>query len=539
MTLRKNIIGVLAMLLIACGMADMAYADSRYDYFFQGAMVKMSAGDYEGARDLLIHCKEINPDAAEAYFFLANCYENLENDSLSMEMLTLAAEKEPDNITYKEALMPIYLQSNELDKASEIMEEIVSNTPERTDILNVLLQIYNYQRDNANALRTLDRLEIQEGQTEQIAMTRVQLYTAMGEDKKALKELKELVKAHPLDLNFRVMMGNWLLGKGKKKEAFKEYQTVLKEEPDNENALMSMMDYYRAEGKDSLANRELENLLYSNKTQQDTRLLLMKQYIRACEQSTTDSTAVLNMFNKVLSMKQNDTQNLELKLAYMTMKNMPDDSLKVVLSQILDMQPEHAQARFELIQMAWKEGDHKEMVRLAKPAQQYNPDEWSFSYFLGIGYFLNDQVDECINALEIAAEHVDETKQKVLASEMYALLGDALHKVGNTSKAFEAYENCLRLDPENKGCLNNYAYYLSEENIELEKAATMSLKTIKDEPNNATYLDTYAWILFLQERYEEAKIYIEMAVKNLDPEQDNTTIYDHQKAILEKVSDNK
>lgn len=523
------------MLLFVCGMAGEVYADSRYDYFFQGAMAKMSADDYEAARDLLIHCNEIDSEAAETYFFLAHCYSNLDNDSLSMAMLTRAAEKDPDNITYKEALMPIYLQNNELDKAAEIMEEIVADTPERTDILNILLQIYNYQKNNTLTIKTLDRLEVQEGKTEEIAMARVQLYTQMNEDKKALKELKSLVQTHPLDLNYRVMMGNWLLSKGKKKDAYKEYQTVLKEEPDNENALMSMMDYYRAEGNDSLANRERDRLLLSPKTQQDTRMLLMKQFIRVSEQNASDSTAVLNMFDRVLALKQNDTQYLELKLAYMTMKQMPEDSLKVVLTQIIDMQPEHSQARFELIKMAWAKGDHEEMVRLAKPAQQYNPDEWAFSYFLGIGYFLNDQVDECIDALETAAANVDESKQKDLAIEMYALLGDALHKVGNIQKAFEAYENCLRLDPENKSCLNNYAYYLSEENMELEKAAAMSLKTIKDEPNNATYLDTYAWILYLQGRYEEAKIYIEMAVKNLDKEQENTTILEHQQAILEKA----
>lgn len=539
MALKRYTLHIAVMVLMLSNMAGSARADSRYDYFFQGAMVRISAGDYSGARDLLLHCRDINPEASETYFFLADCYESAGQDSLKMVMLTRAAEIDPDNVTYKEALLPILLQNNELDKATAYMEGMVHDTPERTDLLNILLQIYNYQKDTKRALETLNRLETQDGQSEQLTMSKVQIYTDMGDDKRALKELEALVKNHPLDLNYRVMLGNWLLGKEKKKEALKEYKAVLKEEPDNENALLSIMDYYRSIGEDSVANIQRDNIIFSQKTQSDTRMLLLKQYIRQCEQDQVDSTRVLQYIDRVIAMKQSETDLWTLKLAYMTMKQMPKDSIKSVLYQILDLQPDNASARFELIQMAWENQDSKEMVRLAKPAQQYNPDEWAFSYFLGIGYFLDDDIEGCIDALQTAAANVDESRQAKLAEDMYALLGDALYKVGKNDEAFQAYENCLRLNPDNIMCMNNYAYYLSEINRDLDRAAAMSLKTVKEEPNNSTYLDTYAWILFLQGRYEEAKIYIDMAVKNLEEDHDNTVILDHQKEIDAKLNTKK
>lgn len=536
MALKRYTLHIAVMVLMLSNMAGSARADSRYDYFFQGAMVRISAGDYSGARDLLLHCRDINPQASETYFFLADCYENAGQDSLKMAMLTHAAELDPDNVTYKEALLPILLQNNELDKAVAYMEGMVHDTPERTDLLNILLQIYNYQKDTKHALETLNRLETQDGQSEQLTMSKVQIYTDMGDDKRALKELELLVKNHPLDLNYRVMLGNWLLGKDRKKEALKEYKAVLKEEPDNENALLSIMDYYRSIGEDSVANMQRDNIIFSQKTQSDTRMLLLKQYIRQCEQDQVDSTKVLQYLDRAIAVKQSATDLWTLKLAYMTMKQMPKDSIKSVLYQILDLQPDNASARFELIQMAWENQDSKEMIRLAKPAQQYNPDEWAFSYFLGVGYFINDDIEECINALQTAAANVDESRQAKLAEDMYALLGDALYKVDKNDEAFQAYENCLRLNPDNIMCLNNYAYYLSEVNGDLDRAATMSLKTVKEEPNNSTYLDTYAWILYLQGRYEEAKIYIDMAVKNLEEDKDNTVILNHQKEIDAKLN---
>ena len=67
---------------------------------------------------------------------------------------------------------------------------------------------------------------------------------------------------------------------------------------------------------------------------------------------------------------------------------------------------------------------------------------------------------------------------------------------------------------DNIGCLNNYAYYLSLLGERLDEAERMSYRTVKAEPENATYLDTYAWILFRQQRYSEAKIYIEQALRS-------------------------
>ena len=43
--------------------------------------------------------------------------------------------------------------------------------------------------------------------------------------------------------------------------------------------------------------------------------------------------------------------------------------------------------------------------------------------------------------------------------------------------------------------------------MELEKALEMSARTLRDEPDELIYVDTYAWILFLLERYDEAKLY--------------------------------
>ena len=103
---------------------------------------------------------------------------------------------------------------------------------------------------------------------------------------------------------------------------------------------------------------------------------------------------------------------------------------------------------------------------------------------------------------------------KALREDFYLNLADSYHAVGRREEAFATYDKVLNLNPDNIPALNNYAYYLSEKDTALNKAAQMSQKTIKAEPKNPTFLDTYAWILYRQDRYAEARIYIDQALAN-------------------------
>ena len=94
-----------------------------------------------------------------------------------------------------------------------------------------------------------------------------------------------------------------------------------------------------------------------------------------------------------------------------------------------------------------------------------------------------------------------------------------------------------RTKSDNIYCMNNYAYYLSINGDDLQKAEQMSYKTVQAEPKNATYLDTYAWILFLQKRYTEAKIYIDLAIKNDTDSIQNSVIWEHAGDVYAKLGD--
>ena len=502
--------------------------EQRFKYFYLGAVDQQMKGNYAGAFDLLNHCQEINPDAAEVYFMRSAYHALLNNDSLSLADIQKAAELNPQNNVYLERLAGAYIGSGKYDEAIEAYEKLYANNHDRDDVLNVLIRLYGQQKDYDNMLQTINRLENLEGSSEEITLARMRVYSLKGDKQAELAELKDLSKKHPNDMNYRVMMGNWLLQNELPADALKEYEYVLAQEPDNLMAQMSMLDYYNAIGQDSLAAELQEKLVVSPSTPLNSKMTLMRGIVNSNEQQGGDSTEVLRIFRHILAQPQKTSDMWELQAAYMSLKQMPQDSIDNSLRGALEVAPDNAGVRLQLIQSKWKEQLFDDVISLCKPALEYNPDEMAFYYFLGLAYFQKDEKDKALHTFQLGVSQINSESNKEIVSDFYAIMGDILHEKGREQEAYVAYDSCLQWKDDNLGALNNYAYYLSEKGKDLQKAEKMSYRTIKAEPKNSTFLDTYAWILFMQGRYEEANIYIEQAVQN------DSTVSD---VILEHAGD--
>jgi len=122
-----------------------------------------------------------------------------------------------------------------------------------------------------------------------------------------------------------------------------------------------------------------------------------------------------------------------------------------------------------------------------------------------------------------------------LLSQFYGYLGDAYYQLKNYTESDLAFDNSLKADKNNIVVLNNYAYYLSLRNVNLEKAEAMSKRSNDLDPNNSSYQDTYGWVLYKMGKYNDAKIWIGKAIANLSTI--NGTLQEHYGDILYKLGD--
>ena len=519
MKVRTNLCKVVLTIVLLGGSLGLHAEDydslQSYNYFFLEGVRQQEMGNLTAAFDLLRHARDLNPNAPEVYYLLAPYYVDLKDDTRSRAYYERAATLDPENSSYIEKLRQLYVSQKDYPNAINAYENLYALNKARVDVLQILYQLYGSQNEFQQMINVLNRIEVLEGSSEQISLSKMQIYEQMGEKRKEYDELKSLVDSHPLDLNYKVMFGNWLLQNGKKKEAVKLYRNVLKEEPTNALAKLSLLDYYRTIGDQATVDVITQELLQSPKTEKETKIALLRQVISSNQQANvSDSAEVMKLFSQALSVPQTDADILMMKAAYMSLKKMPKAEINRVYEQAIDVEPDNSRARIALIQNIWDTGDYDKVIAICRPAQEYNPEEMVFYYFQGMAQYQKHENDAALQTFRKGVSQIKADSNPDVVSDFYALMGEILHEKGRLAESFQAYDSCLQWKPDNIAAMNNYAYYLSEANKDLPKAEQLSYKTIKAEPNNSTFLDTYAWILFQQKRYEEAKIYIDQAIRS-------------------------
>lgn len=518
MSTRSTILSALLLILLAFPSRASEPSDStdanslRYRYFYLEGVRQQDMGNYIAAFDLLSHARDISPKSAEVYYTLSGLYYLLGKQDEAKALVDRAASLAPDNYTFMEQQARGLIIAKDVDGAISGYENLYSKWHRRDD-LEMLLRLYDYNNDYQGLLKTLNRMETINGSSEQISLSKMHVYEQLGEKEKEVKVLEDLVEKHPNDLGYRVMMGNWMLQNGKPKAALKEYQRVLSEEPGNTAAQLSMLDYYTSQKETAKAESQAYSLLVNPKVDDDVKLTILRQEI-STKGVSGDSTAMLGLFKKVLAANSTRPKLFSIYASYMMLRKMPTDSVNVVLRKILTLEPDNSTARIQLIQNNWPKQNYDEDIKESIAGQQYNPDEMAFYYFEGMAAFQKGDKDHALSAFRRGVSQINSKSNADFVSDFYAIMGDILHDKGQTAQAFAAYDSCLQWKPDNVECLNNYAYFLCTSDTALEKAEQMSRKAIDAQPDNGTFLDTYAWILFKEKRFSEALTYIDKALKD-------------------------
>ena len=485
----------------------------KFDYFFHEAVRQKGLDNLDEAFELYSHCLEIDSTSAATLYELGKFHMYLGQADKGESFLRKAMQTEPGNYWYKETLAGYYQRKGETEKGIAVIEEMVEQFPSRLEPLMALVDLYNRSQNYEKVIHTLDRLEKLDGKSEQISMEKFRMYLAMDDIEHAFAEIENLAKEYPYEMRYLTMLGDVYLENGKEEEAYSTFQEVLSAEPGYAPAMLSMATYYNKTGQDSLYRLQLDSLLLNQKVESATKVNIMRQLIMRSERGDKDSTQIVGLFNSMLAQEQENADVAMLAAQYLLSKRM-DEEAKPVLQQVVDIDPENKPARLQLLSFAISKEDLDEVIRLCAPAVEYMPEALEFYYYWGIAHYQKKQHDEALEVFKKGVRQVDANSDKNMVSDFYSIMGDLYHIRKMNVEAYEAYDSALVYKPDNVGALNNYAYYLSVERKDLDKAEEMSYRTVKAEPTNSTYLDTYAWILFEKGKYAEARIYIDQAILN-------------------------
>ena len=527
---------LLVLLLLCSGALS---GQTRFDYFYLEAEKSRLAGDYASARELYRHSLDINPAAAEAVYNLGlmNLYLRQDSVELGIDMLNRACELDSCNPWYQETLASIYLNARRSSAAIPHLEKLARLQGNRTDVLSQLAGIYRDDGHTDKAIEVLNRIEIQEGKSLQLSIEKFNLYMSKEAEDSAFMELQSLCDEFPHDLNCRVAMANQYQLAGYSEKAMEIYNEVRQKDAHNLNLLLAMLNYYRSMEDNERFVRLRDSLLYDEGSSNGLRVALMRDYIDEAVQDTLKRDSMLLTFDSLLAMPQKDSQLLMLKAAYLTYVKAGDDKVAGLMKRVLEVEPGNQTALWHLLQYYAPKNNMVAIEDICRKGVNYHPEELAYAYYLGVSLYQQDKLKEAAEVFRQGLRTKTEEARPALVSDMYSVLGDLYYQQQKPLEAFAAYDSALVYVDDNISCLNNYAYYLSLRNEQLDKAEEMSYRTIKAEPDNITYLDTYAWILFMKQDFTNARIYIDRVVNPELSDADLLKVEGMQGNLIEHAGD--
>lgn len=516
--------------LAVCGLSVAAATDDggrqqRYQQLYLESVCQREAGNEVAQYRLLQRALEVNPDGAEAYFDLALMQK--ENPDRILEYLAKAYSLSPDNKDYAYEYARVKAAMGD-STGITLMETLLGDEERRDDIYAYMCNYYSWQQDYDGLCRTLERWRKVKGDDEFMSSNKMRAAMEFGRLDDALLIADTLIDQHPYKATqYKAVKGEILLGLNREAEALEVYNTFSTTEAQEPGAQILLYKYALKTGNKQLETQVLKDIVVNPDMQMQTRQAALVQYMG----SKTDSNYVARrdtMMAMLLPLPEEDPALLAVMLNEMQKEGA--DSLCIpIFNKLLEINPADEYSRINLMQNALRNDDYEEVQRLCTDGLKENATQPLFYYFGGAGLMVAKKYEEALSLFERGRGYIAGDTNTELVSSYYCSYGDALHQMGRNQEAYAMYDSALVYNNGNEMCLNNYAYFLSLDGVQLDKAERMSAYTVEMRPEESTFLDTYAWVLFLKGDYEKAREYIDKALDNIGnrEDQDNSSLYDH------------
>ncbi len=502
--------------------------DEKFNLYYLESVVQREKGNATAQFDLLKRALEIRPDAPEALFDLAQvASQNGIMETARIEALyKKAIEKSPANTFYLETFGKYEMKTGNFKEAIPIFDKLTQNELKRVAAYQMLVAIYERQQDFDNMSATLDKWEKAEGSSEELQNMKMRTCFQMKHYEEGFRIADRLIRENPDNDYYPIACAEAYLQKDDTASAWKTYEKAVTANPGSLSAQLFRVYYFQHTQNEPMLLEACESVILSEQQPSELRVSMAQSLISNLK-GTKQENRIARIFRQLWQQPMNDTKLPELYGQYLASKNAPDTAFIPCMKKILEVDPTNESARLTLIQDRLNNRDYKAAADMCNEGLKYNPRKLLYYHIGGGALFQQRRMAESLQMFSKGRPYIAATKDKEIVSGFYASYADALHESGKHREAYACYDSALVYNPSNVVCLNNYAYFLSLAEERLDLAEQMSARALKIEPDNPTYIDTYAWILFVRKDYEQARAYIEQALKLIKNEKDDASLYEH------------
>lgn len=500
----------------------------KFDYFYYEAANLKNAGKYDAAYDLFSYCLSLDTASSPVLYELAMFQLQRNRPEKAVEMLKSAVAHSDDNFTYRMTLAGLYRNLGMYGEASDSYEELVKRYPDKSELNYYLADALTQEGEIGAAIDAYNVLESTMGMNETLSLQKFKLYQTLKQPDKAFEEIEKLANKYPMNARYRLLMGDLHLENEETEKALACYQKAHEIDPDDPRYIVSMANYYDQTGDKEAAEQEIRDALVNEKLDVETKVGILSRYVQRLQQTQQGIENANSLFQTLLDQHPEDT---ELKLMYgsLLMAQQKEEEAKFQFQLVTEMEPSNEGAWQQLLNISLKGEDIPEVIRICTRCKELFPETPEYYFYLGIGYYMQEKYQESLDTYYAGLKIIPEGNG-VVKSNFYGQIGDLYYQMEKMDEAYKAYDEALKYNENNAPVLNNYSYFLTLDKKDLKKAERMAAQCIKLEPDNATYLDTYAWVFFVQGNYTLAKIYIENALSK--DKTNSAELVDHYGDIL-------
>lgn len=500
----------------------------KFDYFYYEAANLKNAGKYDAAYDLFSYCLSLDTASSPVLYELAMFQLQRNRPEKAVEMLKSAVAHSDDNFTYRMTLAGLYRNLGMYGEASDSYEELVKRYPDKSELNYYLADALTQEGEIGAAIDAYNVLESTMGMNETLSLQKFKLYQTLKQPDKAFEEIEKLANKYPMNARYRLLMGDLHLENEETEKALACYQKAHEIDPDDPRYIVSMANYYDQTGDKEAAEQEIRDALVNEKLDVETKVGILSRYVQRLQQTQQGIENANSLFQTLLDQHPEDT---ELKLMYgsLLMAQQKEEEAKFQFQLVTEMEPSNEGAWQQLLNISLKGEDIPEVIRICTRCKELFPEAPEYYFYLGIGYYMQEKYQESLDTYYAGLKIIPEGND-VVKSNFYGQIGDLYYQMEKMDEAYKAYDEALKYNENNAPVLNNYSYFLILDKKDLKKAERMAAQCIKLEPDNATYLDTYAWVFFVQGNYTLAKIYIENALSK--DKTNSAELVDHYGDIL-------
>ena len=500
-----------------------------FEHYYNDGVKNFILSNYNDAQSNFDKAFELNPESAAVNYMLGRMALSKNEDVKAITYASKALKGDAKNKYYYLLLAKAYEQKLNTQEAIKVYKKLIAEIPNSEEHYFDLANLYVYDRNYDEALKTFNKIEETYGKSLEITRQKQQIYLRDNKLKEAIAEGEALMKAFPEDNDIKAAHAEFLYTNKKEEEAIKLLEEVVKDDPDNPRSHLILADIYQMKGQKEKAAKEL-NIVFANpEFDFDTKLKIIEDYLRGPKTDENKATA-LSLAEQTLKAHPNESRAFAaLGEAYM-MADRKEEAWKQFI-KAKDLDASNYNLWLQLVNLDSDLNKPDSLIAHTQEALEIFPNQAMLWLYNGSGHNMKKNYKEAIDAFEEGRKL--STGNQELKNYFNIHLGDAYNNTKEYAKSDAAYEEVLKVDRSNDHVLNNYSYFLSLRKDKLEIAKEMSEKLVKKYPTESTYLDTYAWVLYMMKDYEGAKKYLEIAILNSS----NGTIVEHYGDVLYKLGE--